>query len=331
MEVKTAMVDLLYHYGSNNRCLNILKEHAVRMSDIGKSNDSMEMRLLFPDILDAIEEKYIANPFPLKYETTEGVNALRCLLNDAFQILSDNLNDGTLSNLVLCFSEDADLLSQWRGYANDGKGVCLGFSAHALKSYCEHVDSVIRLEQVKYITEKDRQDLLNEQASAFLDDLNGLREWIVDNMTHDDKDPDTDGLLGFNVYGNIESRILDSLVYKQIGFQEEKEWRLFFSQRVEKNPEWVLGAARDMRGPRGFSETVAYLRNKIRFNITEDCLVPYLNLDFSEIENIDGGNRLVREIWLGPKSKILNADLELFLKQNGYSDVAIKRSGTSYR
>ena len=325
------MVDLLYHYGSNNRCLNILKEHAVRMSDIGKSNDSMEMRLLFPDILDAIEEKYIANPFPLKYETTEGVNALRCLLNDAFQILSDNLNDGTLSNLVLCFSEDADLLSQWRGYANDGKGVCLGFSAHALKSYCEHVDSVIRLEQVKYITEKDRQDLLNEQASAFLDDLNGLREWIVDNMTHDDKDPDTDGLLGFNVYGNIESRILDSLVYKQIGFQEEKEWRLFFSQRVEKNPEWVLGAARDMRGPRGFSETVAYLRNKIRFNITEDCLVPYLNLDFSEIENIDGGNRLVREIWLGPKSKILNADLELFLKQNGYSDVAIKRSGTSYR
>ena len=51
------MVDLLYHYGSNNRCLNILKEHAVRMSDIGKSNDSMEMRLLFPDILDAIEEK----------------------------------------------------------------------------------------------------------------------------------------------------------------------------------------------------------------------------------------------------------------------------------
>ena len=57
MEVKPAMVDLLYHYGSNNRCLNILKEHAVRMSDIGKSNDSMEMRLLFPDILDAIEEK----------------------------------------------------------------------------------------------------------------------------------------------------------------------------------------------------------------------------------------------------------------------------------
>ena len=56
-----------------------------------------------------------------------------------------------------------------------------------------------------------------------------------------------------------------------------------------------------------------------------------LEMCFSEIENIDGGNRLVREIWLGPKSKILNADLELFLKQNGYSDVAIKRSGTSYR
>ena len=253
------------------------------------------------------------------------------MLDETFRILSDNLNDGTLSNLVLCFSEDADLLSQWRGYANDGKGVCLGFSTQALKRYCEHVESVIRLEQVEYITEKDRQCLLDEQASSFLDDLNGLRDWIIEKMTHDENDPDTDGLLAFNVYSNIENILLDSLIYKQIGFREEKEWRLFFSRRVEKNPDWVLGAAQDMIGPRGFSETIAYLRNKISFHITEDGLIPYLNLDFSEIENIEGGNSLVREIWLGPKSKISNADLELFLKQNGYFDVQIKRSRTSYR
>ena len=35
---------------------------------------------------------------------------------------------GGVTNFVVCFCEDGDVLSQWRGYADNGKGCSLGFS-----------------------------------------------------------------------------------------------------------------------------------------------------------------------------------------------------------
>ena len=35
---------------------------------------------------------------------------------------------------IACFSEEADLLSQWRGYAQDGTGVFIGFSKKVLST-----------------------------------------------------------------------------------------------------------------------------------------------------------------------------------------------------
>jgi len=324
-------MDCLYHYGSNNRCLGIIKDHAIRMSDILKSNDYDELQIFFPDILSEVFKQYKDNPFPIQYEGKHDVDAVYSLIDITSDMIESALMDGRLTNLVICFSEEADLLSQWRGYAHDGKGLCLGFSFDLLKKKSEESEGLFSLEKVIYISESDRQELLHKCASEILESLKGLREWIVENMTLDDSSPDTDGLLGFNFCGMIESFMIESLKYKHEGFKEEKEWRLFFSGKVEKNPEWIVGQHEEFIGPTLWKQIISRTRNNIEFNITDDNISPFLRMPFSELEKENSSENVIKELWLGPKSKITKADLELFLAQNGYFDIKIFCSKTSYR
>ena len=118
----------------------------------------------------------------------------------------------------------------------------------------------------------------------------------------------------------------DSLKYKSKDFSHEKEWRIFFSDQVYKNAEWVLGEERKILGPKGFSETLSFLRNKISFNVTANDLIPYFPIDFTEFKKCP-----VTTIWIGPKSKIRKEDIALYMKKNGYENVEIKFSNISYR
>lgn len=43
--------------------------------------------------------------------------------------------DDSMLTYVVCFSEKMDCLSQWRGYADDGKGISIGFCKKMLESF----------------------------------------------------------------------------------------------------------------------------------------------------------------------------------------------------
>ncbi len=320
------MSQILYHYGSNRRCFGILKDGAFRMSDIRKSNDFNELLLLYPQLLKEILKQYETAPFHFEYEGLEGTEAISALVTLAKELTDEALESGEFSNFVTCFSENPDMLSQWRGYANDGKGCCLGFSFDELKNYCEHSKGILRLEKVQYVTEKEISMLTVQFAKGILFELKGLREWITEKMTHDETGRDTDGLLAFNFQGMVESLLTDSLIYKSAGFSEEKEWRLFLSVQAFKMPDWVLGEQQKMYGPTGFSETLDFLRGNIQFNISEDNLSPYLPIHLNAFQM-----NPLREIWLGPKSKISRGDLELFLAQHSCQTVKIFESSIPYR
>lgn len=40
-----------------------------------------------------------------------------------------------MTTYTTCFSENGDLLSQWRGYANDAKGISIGFNKDILQTF----------------------------------------------------------------------------------------------------------------------------------------------------------------------------------------------------
>ena len=255
----------LYHYCSNKTCFNILQSKSIWLCDIRKSNDFNELQIFYHDIFYYIWDIYKKNPFSFIYNGESDDSAIMKLLEESKSLWETKFLKGDISDLVMCFSEKNDMLSQWRGYADNGKGCCIGFSYDLLREYCSKLSGLLRLEKITYLSDKQIEETTRKYAEDILNELKTLRQWIVENMTHDDEDADTNGLLGYNFNGMLENVFIDSLKYKSRSFKEEKEWRLFLSNPAYKEPKWVLGHNHIYPGPNGFTETINYLKNKYKF------------------------------------------------------------------
>lgn len=232
-------MNCLYHYCSNEKAFNILQSKTIRMGDISKSNDSLELQLFFPKLHREIYRKYLDNPFKFRFEGRKDEDAFREMVKFSEYMWGERFVSGDYSNFVICFSEIKDCLSQWRGYADDGKGCCIGFSKDALQTFCDSTKGVLRLEKVEYVDMSRINQMISSEADEILESINGFREWIVNEMTQSDDDPDTDGLLAYNFDGMIANAFANSLRLKTNHFKEEQEWRVFLSTRAYKNGDWV--------------------------------------------------------------------------------------------
>lgn len=125
----------LYHYCSAQIFVEIISRRQVWLSSMKLSNDTMEGRLV-----RILSEKVFA---------MEGANPGNV---DRFRSYIEVL-DEHFDGFGFCFSEEGDLLSQWRGYADNGAGFSIGFSPRYLKhlvgkSY--HNNDHFDLKQVVY-------------------------------------------------------------------------------------------------------------------------------------------------------------------------------------
>src|ERR1700759_4828234 len=112
----------LYHYCPNAAFLSILSKKEVWASDFSLSND-------------ILEGKWIREVFS-EYCTEKGMSS-----SDKERLLGYLETVISLAGAAgFCLSEEADLLSQWRGYADDGRGVSIGFS----KEYFEALGNLKR-------------------------------------------------------------------------------------------------------------------------------------------------------------------------------------------
>lgn len=316
----------LYHYCSTDKCFNILKSQTIRMSDISKSNDAAELELMFPDLLHVVLKKYLANPFPFKLFERFDEDAMQELINDSELYWQDRFVNGSFSNFVLCFSEEKDSLSQWRGYAHDGQGCCIGFSKDVIQRFCDSSNGVLLFKKVEYVTQNQIESKIDNLANEILQLLRTLRQWIVKHITGNDNSPDTDHLLEFNFIGALAKIFTESLSLKSRYFSEEREWRLFLANQAYKEPDWVIDKTATLIGPNQFDETLNFLNNKIEFNWTDNDLIPFFPLKFDEFSKMP-----ITEILLGPKSKIRISDMKLFLQKYGYPKVDIQASVITYR
>lgn len=319
-------MDCLYHYCANEKFYSILQNRNIRMGDISKSNDSLELQLFYPDLHSTILRKYKKDPFSFRLGELTDSDAMHELVRTSDQIWFERFDSGDFSNFVVCFSEVKDCLSQWRGYADDGRGGCIGFSKEALQQYCDASNGVLRLEKVEYADEKTVRDAISFYADSILKELKGLRQWIVDEMTQDDNSDETDSLIRYNFDGMIASAFTESLCMKTKPFQEEQEWRIFLNKEAYKKADWVYNKKDELTGPRYFDDTLNFLNNRIDFRYTTDDLIPFCPIRFEEFPQ----NPVV-EIWLGPKNHARESDVDLFMHKHGYGNVAIFHSDITYR
>lgn len=317
------MDKLIYHYCDNKKMANILASKTLRMCDITKSNDYGEVKLFFPGILDALQDEYMIDPFVLEYEGEYDEKAFNGLLQREYDFLEHEFNKGGVTNFVVCFCEEGDVLSQWRGYANDGKGCSLGFSIDELRNYCSKYNNIITLEPVEYKTSEQMDEIIIKKARKILCTMKNMQEELKEEFISANTNEKTDKLLGFYFHQMIVAVLMDSLKYKDMSFNEEKEWRMYFKQQIYKDPKHIY---RDEEDNIFWDETIHLIRNKVEFNITDDDLIPYYPIDIKVISE-----NSIKKIIAGPKNNILLKDFQLYVKSNELPEIEFKYSKIPYR
>lgn len=293
-------METLYHYCSSSTFLSILRKKAIQLSSLSLSNDLMEGKVL-SDVFSRIIEKDSFDD-----ESATLLRNVLCIMERFF--------DG----LGFCLSEVGDLLSQWRGYAQDGQGFCIGFSKKYLEDLSKN-QRVSILEESRFVLRKVIYDKL-EQERALTPIYHKIKEMSDAGKL---KFPRPPGLLTRclsetseedyeqrkNEYFNNSLKVffeifpsLDNLfVFKNEAFSEEKEWRLVSFLLREKDDDCL-------------------------FHASNNRLIPYRTFDLLPLDI-----QPITEIIIGPKNITPLFVVEKLLNQQDLNKVPIRRSSATYR
>lgn len=192
--LKPQLPEQLYHYTAFRGLLGIVRSKSIWASDIHYLNDEQELDFGLTTIRDVIAERKEA-----------AADEHDSLLLDALSSHMDNL--ARTKVLVASFSEVDDLLSQWRGYCPNGKGVSIGFYADDLCKAAELQH--FRLVKVGYGHEVARNVAVE----------------LVDTARSMDKSGGAKALSGIaDIFAFQLGLVVPAL--KHNAFSEEREWRL---------------------------------------------------------------------------------------------------------
>ena len=180
---------IIYHYCSIDIFLSIIENQELWVSDIFKMNDSSEEKYLedllrfylkrihgellkdkkFKEYLDkkgktdkesTKKEKENTEKFKKKlfkeYYNKIFSAPIKENINNYIKInklltINDLLKEKSkkIKRYICCFSGDGDLLSQWRAYADDGKGISIGFKKSGIKEFLKGIE--VELFDIEYI------------------------------------------------------------------------------------------------------------------------------------------------------------------------------------
>lgn len=267
---------ILYHYCSVESFFQIIKSKTLWLSDAEYMNDSKEIIWIDEVVQKTIQE--------LKKETDYKENALK--LEVAYKKLKHE------KNYIISFSEEEDLLSQWRGYADDSAGVAIGFDISLFKipprtrtvsqtTGKKANSDVVRLGYVQVNYEKN---IIKNEITKLIEDV--------------DFDSDISALL-------VKESAIST---KHFSFQEEKEVRIIYTP--DDNPQ----------------NQARYNISEKKFRCSNKQIIPYFEFSFdSEILA-----SLISQVILGSKCKLKEKDLKDFLNSNGFENTIIQKSESSY-
>lgn len=201
---------LLYHYAGIETIWKILETDSFLARNVRFSNDSEEYKLGEKIIKEYVEEK-VLEP------------GLR-------QKIFKSIQQGVQMFYMICFCEEGDLLSQWRGYARNG--VSLGMDFFEEEKGLKHTEMFTVLNNPE--NRKDSKYKLDGKCIRFIEmpyrvfyvnkdkevtDKKSEREkfWVAMEKFEDDPDSRNDMLLNLIPF------------VKDLGFYEEAEYRILFS------------------------------------------------------------------------------------------------------
>jgi len=266
----------LFHYCAHETLWAILDSGSFWLSSIDGLNDRLELRWgreLTTRIL-----------FRHRHEFPDD---LRLVIHATFAQV-----DLHLAPLIFSLSRNGDLLSQWRAYASDGRGIAIEFAAEKLSA-----STPVNMKDVLYS--------LRRQVSLLQDTLRIFASWWS---------------LGDAGKTAVQSVLpdfaVDLLSLKHPSFFEEREVRMVHV---------VLRDGNALHDPGGHTDhTPSVSGVEVRYRQIEGVSRPYIALPI-EAES------LITGVVLGPKNPREPVDVQAALAARGLPWVRVRRSAAPYR
>lgn len=280
----------LFHYCSNRSFLSIIQNRQMVLSEVTLSNDTLE-------------GKWAKQVFSALCAEDEVLAEHQEKLVRHFDFLS-----GAAGGMAFCLSEDGDLLSQWRGYADNGAGVSIGFD----KKYLEGIHAANKtgaLLKVVYEPADQSEGLrgfvsdLKKQIGlgAFKSAVGGLLQPRTKEQIKEIIDAST---ALWMCYANAVPTLY---TYKNPAFREEREWRIL---------SYLLSSELTMD-----AETF----KKVEFRAAHDRIIPMRRIPLTDEAVV------INKVILGPRN-ITPANLIVAaLSKSGFRNVTVEKSEASYR
>ncbi|MEF2736199.1 MAG: DUF2971 domain-containing protein [Bifidobacterium choerinum] len=317
---------LTYHYCSLDTACAIVQNGSLRLCDVTKSNDSAEITYGYAAATDGLRRAGLVSGSGDGLRFVDDWDALlrpdyRALLREA---LSDHMLPPNRLCYAACLSEEADLLSQWRAYGDDGRGAALGFDlsdfAQANPSFTVR-DGGDRLLETHMMTMYRPIVYGHDRAAAYFDVLASRIARDVHDLRSTGECDDA----------RIRARLLDATLEfvastafcKKRFFHEEREWRLaVWGPNANVDGFEGLQAALAAALPRRFPDAVTHAR--FLMLARGDRLVPTLDLGLDL-------RRTLRRVVIGPRCAASARDIRMLLAGAHVADASIARSLGTYR
>lgn len=283
---------VIYHYCSPETFINIISNKTIRYSDINMLNDAEEGIWGYRVFEEAVSR--ILNRVGL---TEEWPTIENQFFDEVDSIWPPR--GLPLANFVSCFSTDGDSLSQWRAYADDGRGFAIGFNAKELRR------QPIQILDVLYDYEKQVNEMMVGLGSIYLEFQDRGQDYAAEWFRHRCM------TLGFT-----------SIAFKNPAWRDELEVRCQHLVTMDITPEcWRL------IDQGGFSDNSHRQGEIVRFQSRNGAITPYIDMPFEVSEK----RKPIVEIVMGPKCNNSVGNVLFFLGNHGYGVVPVKVAGSAYR
>ncbi|MDQ0418993.1 hypothetical protein J2045_000003 [Peteryoungia aggregata LMG 23059] len=270
----------LFHYCNSHAFWSIISNRSIWLSDLSASNDSEEGRWMTRLLMS------LASKSPQEHSIWPTIALQVDAISSKFQTFG------------FCLSDQGDMLSQWRGYADDAAGFSIGFNEDYFSRMgymSEH--GVAKIEKVLYSSDqhieliRERLASLNWKHLAFdLDTIDAVERAIIESIGGDVSSASPISIMLHDV----------PYLIKNPAFSEERESRLILRS--------------DLSNP------------GTQFRSRGSAIVAYRPLTLTDIVP-----QPICKVCIGPKNHTSQALVEAFLSKHGFGGVEVVKSAATYR